>query len=73
MKVRPKFKADSVSNIKFLSTVSNTLLKSIATIELWISVFLSVNSKISPIAQTTPNIEFPLRMHSDYVVLYQVS
>ena len=44
MKVGPKLKADSVSNIKFLLIESKAFLKSIATIKPWI-FSLSVNSK----------------------------
>lgn len=58
MKVGLKLKADDVSNIKFLLTESNAFLKSIANIKSWI-FSLSVNSKISSIALTASNIDFP--------------
>ena len=58
MKVGPKLKADDVSNIKFLLTESNAFLKSVANIKPCI-FSLSVNSKISSIALTASNIDFP--------------
>ena len=53
-----KLKAYHVSNIKFLLTESNAFLKSVANIKPCI-FSLSVNTKISSIALTASNIDFP--------------